>query len=113
VPSADSLVAVVSSEGKLLAFRVGELPEMPRGKGNKLYDIPGKKAAARTELMTAVAVVPPKATLVLFSGETRKELEWKELQDYLGERAQRGAVLRRGWPRHIDRMEVRLPPAAG
>ncbi|HKD53800.1 MAG TPA: DNA topoisomerase IV subunit A, partial [Steroidobacteraceae bacterium] len=39
VLSADSLVAVVSSEGKLLAFPVGEVPEMPRGKGNKLYDI--------------------------------------------------------------------------
>ena len=47
VPSADSLVCVVSSEGKMLAFPVGEVPEMPRGKGNKLYDIPGKKARER------------------------------------------------------------------
>jgi topoisomerase-4 subunit A len=102
---------VVSSEGKLLAFKVGEVPEMPRGKGNKLYDIPGKKAAARTELMTAVAVVPPRATLILWSGEVKKELDWRELQGYLGERAQRGAVLKRGWPRSIDRMEVQQPPA--
>ncbi|MBS0579693.1 MAG: DNA topoisomerase IV subunit A [Proteobacteria bacterium] len=113
VPADDSLVAAVSSEGKLLAFKVSELPEMPRGKGNKLYDIPGKKAAARSELMTAVAVVPPRATLVLWSGETRKELDWKELQGYLGERAQRGAVLKRGWPRKIDRMEVQQPAPAG
>src|SRR5580700_4245269 len=112
VPSNDSLVAVVSSEGKLLAFKVGEVPEMPRGKGNKLYDIPGKKARARTELMTAVAVVPPKASLVLCSGEQQKVLEWRELQDYRGERAQRGAVLRRGWPRQIERLEARaLLPA--
>ena len=109
VLSADSLVAVISSEGKLLVFPVGEIPEMPRGKGNKLYDIPGKKARARTELMTAVAVVPPKASLVLCSGEQQKVLEWRELQDYRGERAQRGAVLRRGWPRKIDRMEAKLP----
>jgi topoisomerase IV subunit A len=113
VPSPDSLVAVVSSEGKLLAFPVGEVPEMPRGKGNKLYDIPGKKAAARAELMTAVAVVPPKASLVLWSGEQHKVLEWRDLQDYVGERAQRGAVLRRGWPRNIDRLETRLPPSGG
>src|SRR4029079_256723 len=44
VPSADALVLTVSSEGKMLAFKVGEVPEMPRGKGNKLYDIPAKKA---------------------------------------------------------------------
>jgi len=112
VPSADSLVAVVSSEGKLLAFPVGEVPEMPRGKGNKLYDIPGKKAAARSELMTAVAIVPPKGTLVLCAGEQKKTLDWRELQDYVGERAQRGAVLKRGWPRKIERMEGLPPPPA-
>jgi topoisomerase-4 subunit A len=110
VPSADSLVAVVSSEGKLLAFAASEVPEMPRGKGNKLYAIPSKKAAARAELMTAVAVVPPKASLVLWSGEQQKVLEWRDLQNYVGERAQRGTVLRRGWPRHIDRLETLLPP---
>ena len=114
VPSADSLVAVVSSEGKLLAFPVGEVPEMPRGKGNKLYDIPAKKAKARSELMTAVAVVPPQATLVLWSGEQRKALDWQDLQAYVAERAQRGAVLKRGWPRKITRLEVQLPtPAVG
>jgi topoisomerase-4 subunit A len=112
VPGADSLVAVVSSEGKLLVFPVAEVPEMPRGKGNKLYDIPGKKARERSELMSAVAVVPPKASLVLWSGEVQKVLEWRELQDYRGERAQRGAVLRRGWPRRIERLEARaLLPA--
>jgi topoisomerase IV subunit A len=112
VLSADSLVAVVSSEGKLLAFPVSEVPEMPRGKGNKLYDIPGKKAAARTEFMSAVAVVPPKASLVLWSADQHKTLDWKELQEYVGERAQRGAVLRRGWPRKIERMEALLPGPA-
>src|SRR6184192_4057518 len=113
VPSPDSLVAVVSSEGKLLAFPVGEVPEMPRGKGKKLYDIPGKKARARTELMTAAAVVPPNASLVLWSGETGKVIEWRDLQAYVGERAQRGTVLKRGWPRNIDRMEARLPAQDG
>src|SRR6476646_1406833 len=109
--SPDSLLAAISSEGKLLAFPVGEVPEMPRGKGNKLYDIPGKKARARTELMTAVAVVPPKGSLILWSGETQKVLERRELQDYPGERAQRGAVLKHGWPRKIDRMEARAAAA--
>jgi topoisomerase-4 subunit A len=113
VLSVESLLAVVSSEGKLLAFPVGEVPEMPRGKGNKLYDIPSKKAAARQELMTAVAVVPPDASLILWSGDQQKTIEWRDLKDYVGQRAQRGAVLKRGWPRKITRMEARQRAPAG
>ena len=104
VASPDSLVCAVSSEGKMLAFVVKDLPEMPRGKGNKIYDIPGKKAEAREEMLTALAVVPPKGKLVLWSGDKQKTLEWAELKDYKGQRAQRGAVLTRGW-REIDRLE--------
>jgi len=113
VSSPESLVVAVSSEGKLLAFPVGDVPEMPRGKGNKLYDIPGKKAAAREELMTGVAVVPPKGSLLLWAGEKQKTLEWGDLKAYRGQRAQRGAVLPRGWPRKVDRLETVLPPSAG
>ena len=105
VASPDSLVCVVSSEGKMLAFKVADVPEMPRGKGNKLYDIPAKKAAAREEMLTGVAVVPPQGELIIHSGEKRKVLTWGELKDYRGARAQRGAVLTRGW-RQVDRLEA-------
>ncbi|MGH8260389.1 MAG: DNA topoisomerase IV subunit A, partial [Steroidobacteraceae bacterium] len=107
VPSADSLVIVVGSEGKMLAFPVADVPEMPRGKGNKLYDIPSKRAAAREEIVAGIAVVPPGGRLSLWSAEQRKELSWKELAGYRGERAQRGAVLPRGW-RKVDRLELAL-----
>ncbi len=110
VPSPDSLVLTVSSEGKMLAFKVSDVPEMPRGKGNKLYDIPGKKAASREEVLTGVAVVPPNGSLVLWSGDKQKTLTWAELKDFKGERAQRGSVLPRGW-REIDRVEGLAPPA--
>ncbi|MGH8298186.1 MAG: DNA topoisomerase IV subunit A [Steroidobacteraceae bacterium] len=112
VPSPESLVVAVSSEGKLLAFPVRDVPEMPRGKGNKLYDIPGRKAAAREELMTGVAVVPPNGSLLLFAGEKQKTLDWRDLKAYRGQRAQRGAVLPRGWPRKMERLEA-VPPPVG
>ncbi len=106
VSSPESLVVVVSSEGKLLAFPVGDVPQMPRGKGNKLYDIPGKKAAAREELMTGLVVVPPKGSLLLWAGEKQKTLDWGDLKAYRGQRAQRGAMVPRGWPRNVDRLEA-------
>ncbi len=109
----ESLVVVMSSEGKLLAFPVADVPEMPRGKGNKLYDIPGRKAAAREELMTGIAVVPPKGSLRLWAGEKQKTLEWADLKAYRGQRAQRGAVLPRGWPRTVEGLEAVPPAPAG
>ena len=106
VASADSLVCAVSSEGKMLAFKVADLPEMPKGKGNKIYDIPAKKAVAREEMLTAIAVVPPNGKLMLFSGDKApKTLDWGDLKEYRGQRAQRGSVLTRGW-REIDRLEA-------
>jgi topoisomerase-4 subunit A len=112
VPGSDALVAVVSSEGKLLVFPVADVPEMPRGKGNKLYDISGKKQAAREEFVAGITVIPKGGDLLLWSGDKFKSLEWAELKEYRGQRAQRGSVLRRGWPREIDRLEAR-PPTTG
>ncbi|HTY95118.1 MAG TPA: DNA topoisomerase IV subunit A [Steroidobacteraceae bacterium] len=111
VPGADSVVAAVSNEGKLLVFPVADVPEMPRGKGNKLYDISGRKLASREEFLAGITVVPKGGALLLWTGDQFKTLEWAELKDYRGQRAQRGSVLRRGWPRKIDRLEARPPPA--
>jgi topoisomerase IV subunit A len=111
VPGPDGLVAAVSNEGKLLVFPVADVPEMPKGKGNKLYDISSKKLAEREEFLAGITVVPKGASLLLWTGEQYKTLEWAELKDYRGQRAQRGSVLRRGWPRKIDRLEARLPSA--
>ncbi|HUK01992.1 MAG TPA: DNA topoisomerase IV subunit A [Steroidobacteraceae bacterium] len=112
VPGADALIAAVGSEGKLLVFPVSEVPEMPRGKGNKLYDIAGKKAAAREEYLAAISVVPVEGTLVLWAGSEQREISWKELANYRGQRAQRGAVLPRGW-RKIERLTVKSPAVPG
>jgi len=106
VPSPDSLVAVVNTEGKLLVFPAADVPELARGKGNKLFGIPGKKAAARQEVLTGIAVVPPGGSLVVHAGERRMTINASDLEDYRGARAQRGVVLPRGW-RNVQRLEAR------
>ena len=103
-----SLVAVVSSDGKMLVFPVAEVPELPRGKGNKLFGISGKKFAAREEYLTAMTVLPADRKLVVLSGERRMTLSFAELEPYRGARGQRGAMLPRGW-RKVDRLEAAPP----
>jgi topoisomerase-4 subunit A len=105
---AQSLVAVVSSEGKMLVFPVSEVPELPRGKGNKLFGISSKKFATREEYVAAMAVIAPDRKLVVLSGDRRMSLSFAELDAYRGARGQRGAVLPRGW-RKVDRLETAAP----
>jgi topoisomerase-4 subunit A len=109
VPEAGGWVTAVNSEGRLLVFPVSEVPELPRGKGNKLFGIPGKKAEARSELMTAVMVVAEGQALRVYSGDRQMTLSAADLRHYRGERAQRGAVLPRGW-RKVERLEAVMAP---
>ncbi|KGM56502.1 DNA topoisomerase IV subunit A [Lysobacter arseniciresistens ZS79] len=88
-------VVVATSAGHLLAFPVSELPELDKGKGNKLIDIP--KAKLGTERVVAVAVVAPGGTLSVKSGARTMTLPWKDLDGYVGARATRGGLLPRGW----------------
>ena len=104
----NALVAVVGSEGKMLVFPVSEVPELPRGKGNKLFGISSKKFATRDEYVAAMTVVAPDRKLVVLSGERRMTIDFKDLDAYRGERGQRGAVLPRGW-RKVDRLEIVTP----
>jgi len=106
VPAVDgALVAAVNSDGRLLTFPVSDLPELPRGKGNKIFGVSSKKAASGEESLVAVAVVAPGQSLRVLSGERHMGLGFRELGDYRGERGQRGAVLPRGW-RKVDGLEV-------
>jgi topoisomerase-4 subunit A len=103
VPAAENaLLCAVSSDGKMLVFPVKDLPELPRGKGNKIFGLSSKKDE---EYLAAIAVVAPTQNLVVRSGDRKMTLKFSELKDYRGERAQRGAVLPRGW-RKVEKLET-------
>ena len=99
------LLAALNSEGRLLTFPAADLPELPRGKGNKIFGVSTKKSLVEPESLLAIATVAPGQSLRLLMGERHMGLSYKELGDYRGERGQRGAVLPRGW-RKVDGLEV-------
>jgi topoisomerase-4 subunit A len=102
-PAADARIALVNSEGRLLLFPATAVPELPRGKGNKLFGIATKKAASREETLVAATVIRAGESLLVTSGGRQMTLTPANLKDYVGERAQRGALLPRGW-RTVDRI---------
>jgi len=101
----DDVVCAVSNTGSLLCFPVGELPEMSKGKGNKIYNIPGAKFKSGEESMIALTVLSPKQKLRIKSGKRHTTIKFRELDDYTGTRGQRGRKLPRGFQK-VDGIEV-------
>ena len=63
-------LAAVTTEGRLLLFKVADLPQLGKGKGNKIIGIPGDRVASREEYLTDLAVLPTGATLVRWPADT-------------------------------------------
>ncbi|HET7663275.1 MAG TPA: DNA topoisomerase IV subunit A [Rhodanobacteraceae bacterium] len=95
-PARDRIV-VVTTQGHLLMFSVAELPELDKGKGNKLVEIPKAKLVSGDERVAGVAVVTEgSGEVTLFAGQRKLTLRWSDLVEYGGNRASRGALLPRG-----------------
>jgi len=101
----DALLAAVTNEGRLLVFPVSEMPQLARGKGNKIINIPSARAAAREELVIALAVLAPEDTLLVHAGRQHLKLKPADIEHYRGERGRRGNKLPRGYQR-VDSLEV-------
>ncbi len=98
--------ALATAEGRLLVFSLAELPELAKGKGNKMVALKGE------DRILASAVVPPGASLTLTCGKRAFTLKPSDLEHYVGSRASRGHHLPRGFQR-VDAMEIELPKAGG
>ncbi|MCO7522060.1 MULTISPECIES: DNA topoisomerase IV subunit A [unclassified Pseudomonas] len=102
-------LAAVTTEGRLLVFKVADLPQLGKGKGNKIIGVPGDRVASREEYVTDLAVISEGATLVLQAGKRTLSLKPDDLEHYKGERGRRGSKLPRGFQR-VDALLVD-PPA--
>jgi topoisomerase-4 subunit A len=98
------LVAVTSA-GYLLVTELADLPQMSRGKGNKIIGVPSARLKAREEFVLAVAALSPGAKLTVHAGKKFKTMKVAELEEYRAERGKRGRKLPRGY-QSVDRIEV-------
>ncbi len=84
-------LAVVTAEGRMLLFPLSELPEMAKGKGNKLITLRGE------DRIVASCVVGAEQWLELQSGKRTLTLAAKDQSHYAGKRATRGLMLPQGY----------------
>ncbi len=109
-PDTECLVAAVSSIGRLLCFEMEELPELAKGKGIKLLNIPTKKYKAGEEKLVAAAVIPEDGHLQVHTATRKMTITWDDLDHYYGERALRGNMLPKGW-RKVVHLSAEFPDA--
>jgi topoisomerase-4 subunit A len=103
VDTVEDLLVAATDAGYLLAFPVSELPQMPRGKGNMILGIPGKRRGQ--ERMVGAVTVPAGSTLKVHAGRRYLHLKRTELEAFRGTRAQRGGKLPRGF-QNVTGLEV-------
>jgi topoisomerase-4 subunit A len=101
-------LATITNEGRMLVFSLSALPVLPKGKGNKIIQIPPKRVQTREEYVVAMALIPGGGRLVVHAGKRHFTLDPKALDDYRGERGRRGRKLPRGL-RNVDSVQVEIP----
>ncbi|WP_078118776.1 DNA topoisomerase IV subunit A [Thiosocius teredinicola] len=99
----DRLVAV-TTEGRMLVIPANDLPELSRGKGNKIIGVPPKSVADRSEYVVDILAVPEGGKVKLNSGKRYLNLRGADLNAYEGERGRRGNKLPRGFQK-VDSIE--------
>jgi topoisomerase-4 subunit A len=102
---AENLVVCATSEGYLLAFPLDEVPELAKGKGNKLINVPPKRLKAGEEFMVGLAVMTAKDEILVWAGQRYLRMGLKDIEHFRGERAHRGRKLPRGFQR-VSKIEL-------
>ena len=85
-------VAAITKQGRLLVFMASDLPELSKGRGNKLIQLDGV-----TDNVIAAVIVSNERGLQLWSGKRHLTLKSADLDGYVGNRARKGQFLPKGF----------------
>ncbi|TXY21296.1 DNA topoisomerase IV subunit A [Vibrio mimicus] len=92
-------ILAITNQGRMLLFPIKDLPQLSKGKGNKIINIPAAKAKAREEVLSNLMVLPQGASITLYAGKRKLGLKVSDLDNFRGERGRRGGLLPRGLQR--------------
>ncbi len=100
-------IVAVTTEGFMLVIPLGDLPQMARGKGVKIINVPSAKLKAREEYVAAMDLIQDGEKLTVHAGRKHKTMKADEVDEHAGERGRRGRKLPRGYQK-VDRVEVQI-----
>lgn len=105
------LLLAITKAGRMLIFPVSDLPQLSKGKGNKIINISAAQSASRDDLLVWLMFLQPQSSITLYFGKRKLKLNPEDLQKYRAERGRKGSSLPRGL-QSIERIEV-TPPSNG
>lgn len=97
-------IVAITSMGFIGVIPVNELPQLVKGKGNKIINVPPKKLKSNEEIVGAIHCVTDSDKITVHVGKKFKTMNYRELQEYIIERGKRGSKLPRGW-QNVDWVE--------
>lgn len=103
----DDMLLAISAAGRVLMFPAAELPQLSKGKGNKIISIAAADAANGSDKLAWLVLVPVNSGVTLHLGKRKVKLRQEELQKVRAERGRRGTLMR-GLQR-IDSVEIDTP----
>ncbi|MEN8106546.1 MAG: DNA topoisomerase IV subunit A [Pseudomonadota bacterium] len=103
----DDWIVAITTEGYMLVIPLADLPQMVRGKGNKIINVPSAKLKAREEYVAIMELVQDGEKLTVYAGKKHKTMKADEVDEHAGERGRRGRKLPRGYQK-VDRVEVEI-----
>ena len=107
IRSENDLLAIVTLQGRLLIFPVAELPALAKGKGNKMIQFPVADLKSEKDYIVAMVALSENASLKITAGKRQLTFKNTDFTHYLGTRANRGALLPRGYQR-VDGLECEI-----
>lgn len=105
-------ILAITNEGRMLLFPIKDLPQLSKGKGNKIINIPSAKAKAREEFVSHLVPLVKGSAVTLYAGKRKLGLKPVDLDNFRGERGRRGSLLPRGLQR-VTRIEIDIPQESG
>ncbi|MGC9421219.1 DNA topoisomerase IV subunit A [Vibrio sp.] len=103
-------ILAITNQGRMLLFPIKDLPQLSKGKGNKIINIPSAKAKAREEVVSHLMVLPPGVSITLYAGKRKLGLKSADLDNFRGERGRRGSLLPRGLQR-VTSIDIDADPS--
>jgi topoisomerase-4 subunit A len=92
---------VITNAGYLSMVSLTELPQLPKGKGVKLLNIPAKSS----EKVVQLRMVKPGDIVTLYAGKRQITLKERDMAFYVEERSRRGHKLPPGF-QNVSRVEI-------